>query len=199
MSQTLVLNSYRIPWRHSLQPLRRASILLLAWSLLYAIPHLYWGIGGTAAQDIYSPSAYEQSIWEVAHLFAFAFIALTGLLGFSLQLVRTPSLPRLALLAIIGAGCGVAASHGVFGMALRGASVAGMSNVDGVPFDIHQHAWVLWDMLVIEPWFLVEGLLLGLVGYRAQTSPRRKTLWLWAMAAAFLAFLATGLLGVRFA
>jgi len=84
-------------------------------------------------------------------------------------------------------------------MIFRGASVAGVSDVEGQAFDIDRHAWVLWDMLVIEPWFIVEGLLLGLVGYQAQTSSQRKKLWRWGMLVAFAFFLATGLFGLRFA
>jgi hypothetical protein len=174
-------------------------VVLFVWSLLYGLAHLYWGLGGTAGHQVYKPSADDESIWAAANLFAFALMAFAGVLGFALLRATKPSLVRLVLLGIVGAGSAIAASHGIFGMAFRGASVLGISDVDGVPFDIHQHAWVLWDMLVIEPWFLVEGLLLGLVGYQAQTSPRRRTLWFWCMAGAFVLALATGLLGVRFA
>jgi hypothetical protein len=169
------------------------------WSLLYGLAHLYWGLGGTAGHQIYKPSADDESIWAIANLFAFVLMAFAGVLGFALLRASTPSLLRLGLLGIIGAGSAIAASHGAFGIAFRAASVLGISDVDGVPFDVHEHAWVLWDMLVIEPWFLVEGLLLGLVGYQAQTSPHRRKLWLWSMVGAFVVALATGVLGLRFA
>ena len=176
--------------------LRTAAWALLFCSFLYAVPHLYWGLGGTEAHFVYKPSASQQSSWEAAHLFAFALISFAGLLGFALERVPGPSRWRLALLFIVGAGAAVATSHGLYGIAFRAASVLGLTEVEGVPFDIEQHGWVLWDLLAIEPWFLGEGLLLGLAGYFTQSSARGRRVWLLGVSTAFLFFLVTAMLSV---
>jgi hypothetical protein len=179
--------------------LRQASLALLLWSLLYALPHLYWGLGGTGGFSAYRPSALNTGIWEAAHLFAFALITFAGLLGFGLERTMDRPVPRWVLLAIAGAGCAIATAHGVYGIGFRALALAGVSDVDGEPFDLSEHGWVLWDLLAIEPWFLVEGVLLGLVGYLAQRSAEAKARWLTLMGVWTAIAFASGVFGLRFA
>jgi hypothetical protein len=103
----------------------------------------------------------------------------------------------MLLLVVVGAGCAIAASHGLYGIAFRAASVIGISDVEGAPFDADEHGWVLWDLFAIEPWFLIEGVLLGLAGYFALTSDRGRRLYLTGVSAVFLFFLATAALSVK--
>jgi hypothetical protein len=178
--------------------LRLTSVALLVWSLLYALPHLYWGLGGTAGYFALRPAAPETENWEAMNLFAFVVITLAGFIGFGLE--RTQHLPRvqMLLLVIVGAGCAIAAAHGAYGILFRALSVAGFSEVSGAPFDLEQHGWVLWDMLAIEPWFLGEGFLLGLAGYLSLRSAQGQALWLELVGAAFLLALASAVLGLQF-
>ena len=78
--------------------LRFTAWALLVWSMLYALPHLYWGLGGPEGHSVYKPSASQQAGWEAAHLFAFALITFAGLLGFALERCCLSSLERDARL-----------------------------------------------------------------------------------------------------
>jgi hypothetical protein len=176
---------------------RVTSVVLLVWSLLYALPHLYWGLGGTFGMSVYKPSAREMEQWEAAHLFAFVFITATGLLGFALERTRARRAAHLLVLAVVAAGAAIAASHGAYGILFRALSVAGATEVDGGPFHFEQHGWVLWDMLAIEPWFLIEGVLLGLAGYFALATRDGQRLWLWAVGALFSIGFATAALQLQ--
>jgi hypothetical protein len=179
-------------------PVRAASLALLAWSMLYALIHLYWGLGGDYGLFALKPSAPEEDIWIAANLFAFGLIAFAGGLGFALE--RARRLPaRAVLLAIVAAGSAIATSHGVYGIAFRAAQVAGLSSIEGAGFSIDDHGWALWDMLAIEPWFLVEGLLLGVVGYLNMRSTAGRDRWLLAVSGLGLIALLTGVLGLKFA
>jgi hypothetical protein len=161
------------------------------------VPHLYWGLGGPEAHSVYKPSASQQANWEAAHLFAFALISFAGLLGFALERAREAPRWRMLLLAVVGAGCAIAASHGLYGIAFRAASVIGVTDVEGVPFDAGEHGWVLWDLFAIEPWFLIEGVLLGLAGYFAVTPGRSRRFYVTTVSVVFLFFLATAALSVK--
>jgi hypothetical protein len=182
---------------HGRAPERWASVALFGWSMVYALTHLYWGLGGAAGIEILKPSASQISLWREANLFAFALIAAAGLLGFGLEWAREASAARVVLLFITWAGAAISASHGVYGIVYRALAVAGVMSVEGQPFDAAEHGWVLWDMLAIEPWFLIEGILLGLVGYLAQRSQRERAGWVRLLGVGFLAALASGLLGLR--
>jgi hypothetical protein len=160
--------------------MKAASLALLAWSLLYAIPHLYWGLGGTAGLSMLKPSAREGASFEAANVFAFFFIGLTGLLGLALSRFQDVRPLRLALLAVLGAGAAVALSHGAYGVIFRIEQATGLREVDGVPFDRELHGWVLWDLFLIEPWFFVEGVLLWLTGYFALVTALERKRWLVA-------------------
>ena len=61
------------------------SWLLFGWSLTYAIPHLYWCLGGTFGFFALKPSATEVENFEAANLLAFLMIAVAGGFGFALQ------------------------------------------------------------------------------------------------------------------
>jgi hypothetical protein len=173
-----------------------ASRLLLAWSLLYAIPHLYWGLGGTFGFFALKPSATEVDNFEAANILAAVLIAFAGVLGFALGRFQ-PGKLRLLLLATTGIGAAVAGAHGLYGIAFRISQVTGVTAVEGQHFTSSAHEWVLWDLFTIEPWFLIEGVLLAIVGLLAQRSIGGRRLWLCVVGSAFVVALATAAVGVR--
>lgn len=103
------------------------------------------------------------------------------------------------LLAIALAGCSVAASHGIYGIVNRILKIAGVGALESGPFNMGEHAYVMWDLVLYEPWFLIEGILLGLVGWYYLDKPRHRQIWLTLCVIGIIAGLVTGLLGVRFA
>jgi hypothetical protein len=142
-------------------------------------------------------SAPETDHWEAANLVAFVLITATGLFGFGLErgLANLPI--RLLLLTIAAAGSAIATAHGAYGVLFRALQVVGISEVDGAHFDLDKHGWVLWDLLVIEPWFLGEGILLGLIGLLAQRSDAGQVRWLKLVAGALLIALASAAFELR--
>jgi len=72
-----------------------------------------------------------------------------------------------------------------------------VTEVDGGSFSIDAHEWVLWDLFTIEPWFLLQGVLLGAVGYTAQRSEKGRRFWMRCVGALFLIALTTAALGVK--
>jgi hypothetical protein len=176
---------------------RLASVALLVWSALYALPHLYWGLGGTSGFSVLKPSASKIEGWEAANLVAFVLIAGTGFVGFGLEAARQRPRLRLILWTIAGTGCAIAGAHGAYGIVFRASAVAGLRDIDGEPFDTDAHGWVLWDLLAIEPWFLAEGILLGLVGCLALRTGTGRTRWLGLVGAGFLIAFASGALGLK--
>jgi hypothetical protein len=186
-----------LDWSTTARPLKAASLALLVWSLLYAFPHLYWGLGGTGGLSMLKPSAREGANFEAANIFAFFFIGLAGFLGLALSRLQDARPLRLALVAILGAGAAVALSHGAYGVVFRIEQATGLREIDGVPFDRGVHGWVLWDLFVIEPWFFVEGILLWLTGYFALRTALERKRWLAATGVLTLFVFITAAAGLK--
>ena len=148
-----------------------------------------------------APSAAALPQWRAINWAASPVLVLAGLVGVGLIWAWRHGSRRWGLVLLLAslAGCAIAASHGVYGIVSRALQVAGVVQVDGQPFDAGRHPWVLWDLLVFEPWFLIEGVLFGVAGwcYLASRAGRRR--WLAACAVGVAVGLLSGLLGVRFA
>ena len=77
-------------------------------------------------------------------------------------------------------------SHGLFGMATKGLYAAGVQSAVSWPGHLtaaQKNLAALYDLGVFEPWFLIQGLLLSLVGHwfaRTATGRRQWTLSLAA-------------------
>ncbi|HMR66737.1 MAG TPA: DUF3995 domain-containing protein [Anaerolineae bacterium] len=169
------------------------------WSIAYMLPHLYWALGGRLGLSLLKPSVLELPQWEMINWVASVFLTAAGFLGLAFIYLRKRNFLSWLLLAITLAGCSVAASHGIYGIINRILQMAGVAELESGPFNINEHAYVVWDLVLFEPWFLVEGILLGLVGWSYLNQPRYKQIWLALCILGIIAGLVTGLLGVRFA
>ncbi len=168
---------------------------LFIWSVAYLIPHLYWALGGTIGLSALKPSASALAEWRAINWAASGVLALPAVLAVAL-VRRGPGAVKTGLLLMSLTGSAIATAHGLYGIAYRALTVAGAIDVDGQRFDASRHGWVIWDLLVFEPWFLIEGLLLaGIVA--ASTSPCLRRRWIVACAAGIALATLTGLLGVR--
>jgi hypothetical protein len=179
------------------RPPARWPLMLCAWSLLYVLPHLYWALGGEAFLFTVKRSAAELDDWRAINLAASVVLACAALLGPALMWSAGHPRLRAATLVACAGGAAIAASHGAFGILYRALNVAGVVEVDGVAFDVSTHEWVLWDLFVFEPWFLIEGLLFVAAGAAAMTTDRSRRRWTAACLAAIGVATLTGLLGVR--
>jgi len=186
-----------------MQPQKRSLMWLgyavFIWSLIYVIPHLYWALGGTIGISMFKASISELSYWKMANLIASIFLAAVAFLGFALIYLKRPLVIRRLLFAITLVGCLLSTSHGVFGIIYRIFQVAGVVEVDSDPFNSSKHAYVLWDLFLIEPWITIEGILLGIVGLFCLNDLKKKKVWLILYVVGIMVGLITAVLGSRFA
>ncbi len=149
--------------------------------------------------SLLKPSISEMPEWKLINGMASVFLTGAGFLGIAFIYLRKPFVFKWLLLPITLFGCSIAASHGIYGIVYRIFQIVGVVEIDSVPFNYTQHAFVLWDMLLFEPWFLIEGILLGIVGWCYLNDERKKKIWLILCLVGIMVGLVTGLLGVRFA
>ena len=168
---------------------------LAVWSVAYMVPHVYWALDGTIGLSALKPSAPALPEWRAINWAATVVLAVPALIALALMRAR-PGAFKASLLIASLAGAAIAAGHGVYGIVYRSLTVAGVVDVDGQSFDASRHGWVVWDLLVFEPWFLIEGLLFAGVGWAASPPAWRRT---WIVACVIGVGLATtsGLVGVR--
>jgi len=169
---------------------------LAVWSLVYMLPHLYWGLGGEAGLSVVT-SAGDLPERHAINLVASVVLTLPALIG--LGLVHDATRRRLGpgLRLACGIGAALALGHGIVGVSYRVLNVLGLLDIDGRSFDVHQHGWVLWDLLLFEPWFLVEGVLFVAAGRASLTNERARRRWMAACAVGVVAATLTGVAHVR--
>lgn len=193
----------RVPSRQPRSPrpqgLAWSGYALCVWSTAYALPHVYWALGGTAGMMLLKPSVYGLPQWEAINWAASVILIAAGVLGIAFVHFKERGFSSVLLLALALAGCAVSTAHGLYGIIYRIAQVAGGVEVEWGPFRANEHAYVLWDLVLFEPWFMIEGFLLGAVGWRYLDSPRSKRTWLTLCTLGTIVGLLTGLFGVRFA
>ncbi len=169
---------------------------LSVWSGLYVVPHIYWAAGGGVGFSALKPSATAREDWEAINAVASVILLIPVAIG--LLLPRTSShRPRALLLAACLAGASIAMSHGVFGIVYRVLNLIGAVDIDGEPFTPTQHAWVIWDLYIFEPWFLIEGMLFAAAGRAAMAGAHAQDRWLLACALGVSLGLISGAAGVR--
>ena len=158
------------------------------WSLAYGAPHAYWALGGAAGLSFVVSSAGDEPYWRAINAAASVVFCGAILVGAAFAMRRPPVWPVLAVACL---GSAVAAVHGVYGIVARALTVSALG-----PANVPSH--ILWDLFMLEPWFLIEGLLLAAAGWCSVTTPRARFLWAAATLAAMLAASVTALLRVRF-
>ncbi|WLD94206.1 DUF3995 domain-containing protein [Alkalihalobacillus sp. AL-G] len=187
---------------HQLQLSRKlvlAGYAVFIWSIAYMLPHLYWALGGTVGLSLLKPSIAELSYWEMINWVASVFLTAAGLLGIAFIYLRNQMVIRCLLLAIALIGCSIATSHGIYGIFYRIFQITGVVTVESGPFIAEEHTFVWSDLLLFEPWFMIEGILLGILGWCYINKPRNRRIWLTLCTIGILIGLISGLLGVRFA
>jgi hypothetical protein len=163
------------------------------------LPHLYWAAGGTAMRSAFRPAAAEEPAFRLINGVASAMLTGAALVALLLARGRCPWPLRWGLLAIAWAGGALSVAHAIYGIIDRTLIVSGARLVESRHFAVDEHGWVLWDLLVFEPWFLIEGVLFGVAGWASLTRSRDRRLWAWLCVLGVLGGLGTALLGVRVA
>lgn len=170
---------------------------LCAWSVLYVLPHLYWAVGGDLGFSALKPSATAQESWQAINAVASVILLLPVAIGLALARGQSHRLTRALLLTACLGGASIAVSHGVYGIVYRILNIAGVVDIDGRGFTTAQHPWVLWDLFVFEPWFLIEGVLLATVGWASMSGSEPRRRWLLGCLVGISLAMTSGVLGLR--
>ncbi|MGG0275219.1 DUF3995 domain-containing protein [Bacillus rhizoplanae] len=163
------------------------------------LPHLYWALGGRMGLSLLKPSVATSSQFELINWFALPIFIVAGLVGLGFIYLGKSKILRSLLLSITVLGCSIATSHGIFGIIYRGLQIAGVIGLENGTFNIHDDMYVVWDMVIFEPWFLIEGILLAVAGWCFLKGARSRKIWLAVCMVGTIVGLVTGMLGVRFA
>jgi hypothetical protein len=145
------------------------------WALLYAAYRGYYALGGTIGM-FGTPVSMSQ--WRLINAVGAAIILTAAVLPVAtlpLWQRRKARLVLLALCWVIAVGC---VMHALVMGTVRILSLVGMLHMD-FPFfaSIDRRESDLQDLLLNEPWFLVEGLLWGTLGWFRLASVRSRRLW----------------------
>jgi hypothetical protein len=162
------------------------------WALLYAAYRGYYALGGTVGM-FGTPVAMSQ--WRLINAVGAAIIFILAVLPVAtlpLWQRRQVRLVLLALCWVIAVGC---VMHALVDATARILSLAGVLHMD-FPFfaSINRREADLQDLLLNEPWFLVEGLLWGVLGWLRLESVRSRLLWVASGVVATLALMVIGVL-----
>lgn len=170
-----------------------ASRLAAVWALLYALYRGYYALGGDAGMFGIPVS---ESQWRQINAVG-AVILLVGAAAplILLRLWRQPCVRPvlLSLCWIVTVGC---VMHALVDATQRLLSLSGMLTMS-FPFwaTIDRRQSDLQDLLLNEPWFLIEGLLWGAIAWTGglSRSPRRNV-WIISALVAIVALTIVGLL-----
>ncbi len=134
-----------------------AAYAAAAWALIFAAPHFWWALGVSWAfpgdADLFE-RAFDRTWWLVYDL-AVALLCLVGA-GLALALVQPCGhvFPRRLLRGAVWSGSVLLLLRGALGVVPMVWSLLG-----GAFDDVHPWSYV------IEPWFLLGGILFGLAAW----------------------------------
>ncbi len=162
------------------------------WALLYAAYRGYYALGGTVGM-FGTPVSMSQ--WRLINAVGAAIKMIAAVLPVAtipLWQRRQARLVLLALCWVIAVGC---VMHAFVDVTARILSLAGVLHMD-FPFfaSIDRRESDLQVLLLNEPWFLVEGLLWGVLGWFGLESVRSRRLWVASGVVATVALTVIGVL-----
>ena len=179
--------------KNTLPPRRLWVHLTFLFTLLFTALHVYWAVGGTWGLPLlalHNKEAVQATNWVVSALMlAGAFLVLAMLHPLSRRVA-----PWLVL-GPVWVGSVVCVSHAFYGFVTKGLYLAGRE--DAVDFPVvpgvdpataadHNHLSAVHDILVFEPCFLVQGVLLALAGWQFVRTSAGRRRWTVSLVAGVL-------------
>ena len=162
--------------------LTRVSVAAGIWGLCYAAYRGYYAAGGTAflPGTIRPGSEGQFQLINLAAVVVLAVAAVLPVAMLPLWALRGSRLVLLALCWVVAVGC---CMHALIDMAQRVLSLAGLVHIHYPPLwaTVNDRAADLQDLFGNEPWFLLEGLAFGALGWIALGPGRPR--WRWAVSA----------------
>jgi hypothetical protein len=175
--------------------LRRLSVAAGIWGLCYAVYRGYYAAGGTA----FLPGTIRRGSegqFQLINLAAVVIIGIAAVLPVAMLPLWSRPGPRRVLLAlcwVVAVGC---CMHALIDMIERVLSLAGTVQIDypSTWATVDRRAADLQDLFGNEPWFLLEGLLFGALGWIGLGPGRPRTWWAVCAVAAIAALTLLGML-----
>jgi len=162
------------------------------WALLYAAYRGYYALGGTIGMF---GTPVSESQWRQINAVGAALLVMAAIVAFASTRLWARRYARIALLVFAWVAFTGCVMHGLVDIATRLLSMAGVIHME-FPFwaSIDRRASDLQDLFLNEPWFLIEGLLWGALGWLGLTTNRARRWWLLSALTAIALLTANGLL-----
>ena len=177
-----------------LRRLASVSIAVAAWGLGYALYRGYYALGGTL---LLPGTLADPSQFRLINAAAVAILAIAAVLPIAmLPLWRRPR-ARPVLLAVcwlVAVGCTM---HALIDSIERVLSLAGLLRIEypsTIWATIDRRSADLQDLFFNEPWFLLEGLGFGAIGWIALGPGSRRRWWVGSAIAATSVLTVIGML-----
>ena len=171
-----------------------ASLVTGGYGLLYAVYRAYYGFGGTVGM-IGRPAS--QAEWRVINLTAAAMLLVAALLPVAaLPLWRRPRLRRVLLVVCWVLAVGFV-MHALIQDTQRVLSLAGALRIRypaSFWATVNRHTADIQDLAFNETWFLIEGLLWGMLALIVLGASSARRWWTGTALAAIAVLTAIGLL-----
>jgi hypothetical protein len=162
--------------------------LAFAFTLLYMSIHLYWAVGGTWGLPLlalHDKSAVQAVDWVVCVIMVIGAVLVLALNHPIGRRVRS-----WMLLVPIWIGAVVCVSHGIYGFATKALYLSGrhgavnfpvVPGVSAATAAAKNHLSAVQDLVVFEPCFVVEGVLLALAAWQFIRTPAGRRKWSMSM------------------
>ncbi|MCM2577167.1 DUF3995 domain-containing protein [Streptomyces meridianus] len=175
-SQEAVRPAPRPVWVHS----------AFAFTLLFTAIHVYWAVGGTWGLPLAVMQAQAQATTKAANAVVSVIMVIGAVWVLALNHPVGRRIPAFVLLAPLWAGAVVCVSHAVFGFATKILYLNGrhgavdfpvVPGVDAATAADSNRLSALQDILVFEPCFLIQGVLLALAARQFIRTPAGRRTW----------------------
>lgn len=175
--------------RERLRP-HTIAVVLALWGFAYACYRAYYAMGGTVGMIGTPVTAVRFQAINASGAVIIMCAAVLPLVGVRARLLRR-AMPALSWVGAVGC-----CMHALVDGTLRVLSVTGVHPTElpsSMWLSFDRHAADLQDLVLNEPWFLVEGLLWGALGL-SLVDPRRRRAWLVSAVVACLLLTVVGVL-----
>ena len=170
------------------------SVAVAVWSLCYTLYRGYYALGGTL---LLPGTPADPTQFRLINAAAVAILAIAAMLPIAMLPLWRRQRARPMLLAVcwlVAVGCSM---HALIDSIQRVLSLAGLLRIEypsAVWASIDHRAADLQDLFFNEPWFLLEGLGFGALGWIALGAGSQRRRWVGSAIAATLVLTVIGLL-----
>jgi hypothetical protein len=170
------------------------SVAVAVWGLCYTLYRGYYALGGTL---LLPGTPADPTQFRLINAAAVAILAIAAMLPIAMLPLWRRQRARPMLLAVcwlVAVGCSM---HALIDSIQRVLSLAGLLRIEypsAVWASIDHRAADLQDLFFNEPWFLLEGLGFGALGWIALGAGSQRRRWVGSAIAATLVLTVIGLL-----